>query len=225
MKIDTPQEILELAKQDPKALNMHLHFQRFYLANNDKLPSDEQIEAATRYVSKLTSIKFTSVQIEQILGLYPQSRILLAVMGPDEVAVHDALQFAVSHHLLSCRWPTPDDEIDVHDFTSTLRRRAVEMGFKTLQGLSEFEPVAAVEVVESVLDDIPEDELKDEGGLDLRAREFNLVIPPKKPNVINSLVDKVSSTLSSKLAGRFAYRLGSGKTESKPETERQDPSV
>lgn len=222
-------------QEDPSALALHHHFQKFYMANRDTLPSDEQYEAATRYVSKLTAIKFTQANVVAILGLYPQARILLAVMGPDESAVHEALQFAVAHFLLSCRWPAAEEGLDVHEFTSLLRRRAVEMGLNTLQGMNEFTSPESM-IDDSVVDAPFNVESRHEVELDEQAREFDLIIPPKKQSLLNKLAGKVRellklklarkliSKLRTKLAGKSADKFVS-KLGSKPISDRLDPSV
>lgn len=220
MKIETAPEVMRLAHENPSVLGLHLHFQKFYMANRDKLPTDEQYSAATQYLSNLTAIKFTQDQIEEILALYPQSRILLAVMGSDENAVHEALQFAVAHFLLSCRWPEAGEQLDLHDFTGLLRLRAVEMGFKTLQGLNEFSPMDEVDESFNV-------EPRGDEKLDLQASELTLTFPAKKPSIragLDNLVGKVGGAFTSKLAGKFAAKLGS-KPSDKPSDTRQDPTV
>lgn len=229
MKIETASAVMLRVNEDPSALALHHHFQKFYMANRDKFPTDEQYAAATRYVSKLTAIKFTQENVVSILGLYPQTRILLAIMGPDEGSVHESLQFAVSHFLLSCRWPVADDGLDVHDFTSLLRRRAVEMGLNTLQGMNEF--TSSEPVVEESLN--PEQMVDvDFGERGDQAREFNLYIPPKKPSLLGQMIAKMRGMLKSKrpsqlvgkLRGKFAGRFVS-KLDSKPVNDRLDPSV
>ncbi|WP_274644837.1 hypothetical protein [Pseudomonas serbica] len=234
MRIETAAALMFRVQEDPSALALHHHFQKFYMANRDTVPSDEQYEAATRYVSKLTAIKFTQANVVAILGLYPQARILLAVMGPDESAVHEALQFAVAHFLLSCRWPAADEGLDVHEFTSLLRRRAVEMGLNTLQGMNEFTEPAAT--VESVVDDSFNVEPRHEVEPGDQAREFGLFIPPKQPSLLSRLVGKVRemvqkkhfsklvSKARAKLAEKSAAKVAS-KVASKQITDRLDPSV
>jgi hypothetical protein len=235
VKIETASAVMLRVQEDPSALALHHHFQKFYMANRDKLPTDEQYESATRYVSKLTAIKFTQDKVVEILGLYPQTRILLAIMGPDESSVHESLQFAVAHFLLSCRWPVADDGLDIHDFTSLLRRRAVEMGLNTLQGMNEFISPES-EVDDTVVGDSINVEPRLEVEMDEKAREFDLFIPPKKPSLLNRLIGKVRelvklklarelfSKLRVRLAGMYAARFAS-KIGSKPVNDRLDPSV
>jgi hypothetical protein len=235
VKIETASAVMLRVAEDPSALALHHHFQKFYMANRDTLPTDEQYEAATRYVSKLTAIKFTQDNVVSILGLYPQTRILLAVMGPDESSVHESLQFAIAHFLLSCRWPAADDGLDVHEFTSLLRRRAVEMGLNTLQGMNEFTSPAS-EMDESVVDDPFNAEPRREVELDEQAREFDLHIPPKKPSLLSKLVGKVRELIKLKLARKLVCKLRTklagksadkfvSKLGSKPISDRLDPSV
>ena len=138
MKIEKPNVVLKQAAEDPKKLELHLHFQKFYLANLNKHPCPEQAEQAAAYLSKLTAIRLTGEQVVAILRFYPRARILLAVMGADEPSVHDALQFMVAHYFLSSAWPKPEEGVDLHDFTSYLRRQAVDHGYTTLQGSNEF---------------------------------------------------------------------------------------
>lgn len=138
MKFETPNVVLKHAAEDPQKLDLHLHFQKFYLANLDKHPSTEQADQAAAYLSKLTSIRLTGEQVVEILRFYPRARILLAVMGADEPSVHGELQFLVAHFFLSSAWPKPEEGVDLHDFTSYLRRQAVELGYTTLQGSNEF---------------------------------------------------------------------------------------
>lgn len=138
MKFEKPNVVLKLAVEDPQKLDLHLHFQKFYLANLDKHPTQQQSEQAAAYLSKLTSIRLTGAQVAGILRFYPRVRILLAVMGADEPSVHLELQSAVAHFFLSSAWPKEEEGVDLHDFTSYLRRQAVDLGYTTLQGSNEF---------------------------------------------------------------------------------------
>lgn len=138
MKFENPSVVMKHAADDPHKLDLHLHFQKFYLANLDKHPSPEQADQAAAYLSKLTSIRLNGEQVVEILRFYPRARILLAVMGAEEPSVHCELQFVVAHFFLSSAWPQPDEGVDLHDFTSYLRRQAVDLGYTTLQGSNEF---------------------------------------------------------------------------------------
>jgi hypothetical protein len=71
VRIETAAALMFRVQEDPSALALHHHFQKFYMANRDTVPSDEQYEAATRYVSKLTAIKFTQANVVAILGHGP----------------------------------------------------------------------------------------------------------------------------------------------------------
>lgn len=113
-------------------LNMRRDTSMFYLENNEVIPSDENYNDASQFLSDITELDISSKQARSILSLYPQVRIKMAIYdGIEDTDVRDGLGFSAAHFFLGCQWPTFDDELDAHTFVDLLKKQALLMGFRT----------------------------------------------------------------------------------------------
>lgn len=140
MFIDTPQNVVSLPSRldgdigdgTHYLLCMKLDTSKFYFDNRRAMPTAENYIDAAEYLTDLTEVQFSAEQAADLLMLYPQVRIKIAVYdGIDDTDGRDGLDFAAAHFFLGCSWPTFGDEVDVAAFVSMLKKQATQLGFKT----------------------------------------------------------------------------------------------
>jgi len=117
----------ELAKSVAEA---HKHAREFYMKNRNAIPQREHILEAVELVKEKIGLILTTEQLEEILILFPQARISLAVYeGCRDSEVEDLLIEVVSAFFAGCKAPEYKDDVNPECFFTYLRSQAKEMGY------------------------------------------------------------------------------------------------
>ncbi len=138
MNFTTPEELLqrvaaarELETGACGPLLLHRACSLAYFSLRDLMPTERQYEAAGQCLSTLTGLRFSAVQAQNLLSLFPFVRIALAQGELTDTLCHD-LADAAAYFLLGCRWPLYQDQVDMRTFLEVLRYQGVRMGFERL---------------------------------------------------------------------------------------------
>lgn len=121
MYISRPQDTLRVVADNDYILEMHRRHAVNFLANTKAKPTTAAYKAVADYMSEACGVRFTVAKTKEILTLYPQERIALAMQGV--WGVDDRFADVLAHHYLGCSWPTYGDNVDMTAFVALLQRQ------------------------------------------------------------------------------------------------------
>ncbi|MDI6976072.1 hypothetical protein [Serratia sp. Se-RSBMAAmG] len=112
---------------------MHKNSINFYKKNKDKDIKEATYQEALEYIKSNTRVSLTKEQLIDLLFFFPFYRIKLAVYGVGDTEVKSYLLNMVSSFFIGVTWPTYGDKVDIYDFVSLLRKRAIEMKYEVIK--------------------------------------------------------------------------------------------
>lgn len=139
MFIDTPENTLRISRNEDGRVDDGRHYllhmrqgnSEFLLKNRLATPTQENYEAVAANFTEQTGLAFTAQQAANILDLYPNSRIKIAMYnGIKDSDVRDGLADVMAHFFLGCRWPVFGDTIEIKEFLVVLQKQGLAMGYQ-----------------------------------------------------------------------------------------------
>lgn len=129
---DSPDKTLRLATlPDTDSTGLHYLFTmrrnalREYLGNLDAKPSPQLLIEAADTLSEASQVSVSVELLEQMLALFPQMRIKLALAGSaQDTDVREDLCDTLAFFLLGCHWPRYGDDVDPEQFEALLKKQA-----------------------------------------------------------------------------------------------------
>jgi len=130
MLIRKVNEVLANNETNELLLKMHANRSKYLYENRHAVLTYDLGLRATEFVQANIGWDITHEQVEDILNLYPEARIEIAVTGGvNDTDVRDCVLNAFTHFFLGCEWPTHGDKVDLTVFLQALHKQAVAMGF------------------------------------------------------------------------------------------------
>jgi 3-keto-L-gulonate-6-phosphate decarboxylase len=130
MLIRKVSEVLVRDEHNEMLLNMHANRSKYLYENRHAPMTYDLFLKTTEFVQANLGWDITQEQVEDILNLYPQARIEIAVTGGvNDTDVRDCVLNAFAHFFLGCDWVTYGDKVDLSVFLQAIHKQAVKMGF------------------------------------------------------------------------------------------------
>ena len=123
-------EVLALDETNKMLLTLHANRSKYLYENRHAPMTYDLFLKTTEFVQASLGWDITQEQVEDILNLYPEARIEIAVTrGVNDTDVRDCVLNAFAHFFLGCEWLTFGDKVDLTVFLNAIHQQAVKMGF------------------------------------------------------------------------------------------------
>lgn len=145
MTIMTPAQFIQADESRPVDFSAFAaHNERMRTQLNQRhgtMPDSFVVPAACDYIEKLTKIRMTTAQFQEMLALYPAEKAKIARYTSSDfthcelvrtgTAVKESYLIAdvVTHFLGKTLWPRSTDGVDTKVFALKLQRRAMMLGY------------------------------------------------------------------------------------------------
>jgi hypothetical protein len=108
-----------------------IHHKRMveYMRSSTKLPTNNKLYEVMDFIKDVTGISFSTVQMTDIMALYPMVRSTVAAFGCQDTQDREFVLGMLADFFLGTTWPTFGDEVDIDAFLSRLTKSAKAMGY------------------------------------------------------------------------------------------------